>query len=113
VVATTESGSGLAKRADRKSFGFFNLFRVGSNLLSDEIDSIVLQQLLAICGDQADVNNDLRDIKARLASIESHIATLHSDQAQIGAKLDDIIVRVERLERARAIAQYGHDTAQP
>jgi phage shock protein A len=41
----------------------------------------------------------VRDVKARLSSIESYIATLHTDQARTSTKLDDIVQRVERLEK--------------
>jgi hypothetical protein len=40
----------------------------------------------------------MRDVKARLGSIESYIATLHGDQTRTRIKLDDI-QRVERLEK--------------
>jgi phage shock protein A len=46
-----------------------------------------------------DVKNDMRDVKARLGSIESYIATLHGDQTRTSTKLDDVMQRVERLEK--------------
>jgi phage shock protein A len=62
-------------------------------------DNLVLEHLRAIRADMADVKSEMRDIKARLASIESYIATLHGDQTRTGVKLDDIVQRVERLEK--------------
>jgi phage shock protein A len=41
----------------------------------------------------------MRDVKARLGSIESYIATLHGDQTRTSTKLYDIRQRVERLEK--------------
>jgi archaellum component FlaC len=68
-------------------------------------DNIVLEHLRAIRADVGDVKSDLRDVKARLASIESYIATLHGDQARTGSKLDDIVQRVERLEKRTGLIE--------
>ncbi len=56
----------------------------------------VLRQLQSTAGD---IKSDMRDVKARLASIESYIATLHGDQARTGTRVDDIVTRIERLEK--------------
>jgi phage shock protein A len=67
--------------------------------MTDATDNLVLEHLRALRADVSDVKNDMRDVKARLGSIESYIATLHADQARTGTKLDDIVHRVERLEK--------------
>jgi hypothetical protein len=41
------------------------------------------------------MKNDMGDVKARLASIESYISTLHTDQTRTSTKLADIIKREE------------------
>jgi hypothetical protein len=38
-------------------------------------------------------------VKARLGSIENYIAILHGDQARSGGRIDDLVQRVERLEK--------------
>ncbi|MBF0554732.1 MAG: hypothetical protein HQK96_09305 [Nitrospirae bacterium] len=43
--------------------------------MTTETDNLVREHLRAICSDVADVKRDMRDVKARLASIESYIAT--------------------------------------
>lgn len=67
--------------------------------MTAETENLVLEHLRAIRADIADVKRDTRDMKARLASIESYIATLHSDQTRTGFTLDDLAARVERLEK--------------
>jgi hypothetical protein len=47
--------------------------------MTDGMDNIVLEHLRALRADVGDLKNDMRDVKARLASIESYIATLHTD----------------------------------
>jgi hypothetical protein len=42
---------------------------------------------------------DVRDVKSRLSSIENYIATMHGDQERTGIKVDDVIARIERLEK--------------
>ena len=51
----------------------------------------VLKQLQA---GQSDIKADVRDVKARLASIESYISTLHVDQTRARISLDDLVARV-------------------
>lgn len=67
--------------------------------MTADIDNLVLEHLRAIRADSADMKRDLRDVKARLSSIESYIATLHGDQTRTGFTIDDLVTRVERLER--------------
>ena len=68
-------------------------------------DNIVLEQLRFIRADLGDLRNDMRDVKARLASIESYIATLHGDQARTSVKLDEIVRRVEQLEKRAGLVE--------
>lgn len=66
--------------------------------MTEQTENLVLEHLRAIRLDIADLKNGSRDIKARLASIESYIATLHSDSARGALNLDDLQRRVERIE---------------
>jgi hypothetical protein len=68
-------------------------------------DNIVLEHLRAIRADTLDLKGDLRDVKARLASIESYIATLHTDQTRTGIRLDDVVSRIERLEKRTGLVE--------
>jgi hypothetical protein len=70
-----------------------------------DTDNIILEHLRALRADSADVKSDLREVKARLASIESYIATLHGDQARTGIKVDDLVTRVERLEKRTGLIE--------
>ena len=70
-----------------------------------DTDNLVLEHLRALRADSADLKSDLRDVKARLASIESYIATLHGDQARTGATVDDLVQRVERLEKRTGLVE--------
>ena len=73
--------------------------------MNNGLDNIILEHLRALRADVGDVKNDMRDVKARVASIESYIATLHTDQARTSVKLDDIVQRVERLEKRAGLVE--------
>lgn len=47
---------------------------------------------------QAEIKADLRDTKSRLASIEGYIATLHTDTARQSIRVDQLELRLERME---------------
>jgi hypothetical protein len=72
--------------------------------MTTEIDGLVLEHLRAIRADSADTRRDIRDVKARFASIESYIATLHHDQTRTGFTIDEIVNRIERLEKRLSLA---------
>jgi hypothetical protein len=56
------------------------------------MNDIILEHLRALRADVAGMKNDMRDVKARLASIES-IPPLHPDQIRTITKIADIIER--------------------
>jgi len=66
--------------------------------MTGKSENLVLEHLRAIRLDVADLKSSSRDIKARLASIESYIATLHSDSARGALNVDELQRRVERIE---------------
>lgn len=68
-------------------------------------DNIVIEHLRAVRGDLAELKNDMRDVKARLGSIENYIAILHGDQARSGGRIDDLVMRVERLEKRTGLIE--------
>lgn len=47
----------------------------------------------------SDVKTDIRDIRSRIASVEVYIAPLHGDQARAAISLNELIHRVECLEK--------------
>jgi len=67
--------------------------------MTETTDNLVLELLRSIRGDISVLNGGMRDVKARLSSIESYIATLHADQARTAFSLDDVMSRIERLEK--------------
>ena len=73
--------------------------------MTNEIENLILEHLRAMRADTASVKADVRDIKARLASIETYIATMHGDQTRTAVSLDDLAERVERLEHRTGILE--------
>jgi hypothetical protein len=67
-----------------------------------DTENLVLDHLRNIRGDTSELKRDVREIKALLASIETYIATLHTDQART-----DLTERVERLERHAGLIEGG------
>lgn len=73
--------------------------------MTETTDNLVLEHLRAIRADISALNGNMRDVKARLSSIESYIATLHGDQTRAGLTLDDLAARIERLEKRVGIIE--------
>lgn len=66
--------------------------------MTEETESLVLEILKKIQGDLAFVRQDVSDLKLRNASIENHLASLHLDMVQMGARIDTLSRRMERME---------------
>ena len=67
--------------------------------MPDKVTNDLLYEVLkAVQSDVATVRTDMRDMKARLASIESFIATLHGDSTRQTVRMDELQVRIERIE---------------
>lgn len=66
--------------------------------MTEQTENLVLEHLRSIRTDISDLKSNTRDIKARLASIESYIATLHADSTRGALSLDDLQRRIERIE---------------
>jgi len=73
--------------------------------MTEKADNLVLEHLRAIRLDLTELKNDMRDVKARLGSIENYIAILHGDQARSGGRIDDLVQRVERLEKRTGLIE--------
>jgi hypothetical protein len=66
--------------------------------MAETTDNLILEHLRSLRTDNVEMKSTLRDVKARLASIESYIATLHGDQTHASVSLDELADRVNRLE---------------
>lgn len=71
--------------------------------MADNVDNLIIEHLKALRNElrdaKTDIQADLRDIKARLSSLESHQASAHFDSARQSSKLDELDRRIERVER--------------
>lgn len=78
------------------------------------IDNLVFEQLRALRADVASVKEDTREIKTRLAVVESGIASLRRDNGDFASSIaaqhlsyDRLAERVERIERRLDLADAG------
>lgn len=62
-------------------------------------DDLILEHLRALRAGQDAIRSDLRDLKARMSSIESYVAAAHGDSVRQSSRLDEIESRVETIER--------------
>lgn len=62
-----------------------------------EPDNILLEYMRRFDARQPRFEDALRDVSARLASIESYLATMHGDVARHGS--ETLKARVDRIER--------------
>jgi chromosome segregation ATPase len=71
--------------------------------MSEQTENLVLELLKTLRNKlrtaKADIQADLRDIKARLASLEHHQAGHYLDVNRQSTRLDDLDRRVERIEQ--------------
>jgi len=58
-------------------------------------------------GRQARFEDTLRDMSARLSSIERHLATMHGDIARHGGEIETIKARLDRIERRLELHESG------
>ena len=73
--------------------------------MTNDVENLILEHLRTFRGELSSIKADTRDIKARLASIETYIATMHGDQTRTAVSLDDLAERVERLEHRAGILE--------
>jgi septal ring factor EnvC (AmiA/AmiB activator) len=74
--------------------------------MTENIENLVLEQLRALRGDIAAVKEDTREIKTRLAVVESGIASLRRDNGDFATSIaaqhlsfDRLSDRVQRIEQ--------------
>lgn len=79
--------------------------------MAENVESLVLEQLRLVRAELVSIKDDTREIKTRLAVVESGIASLRRDngdfattQAAQHLSYDRLADRVERIERRLDIA---------
>lgn len=73
--------------------------------MTDNIEYLILEHLKALRTEQAAVRADLRDIKARLLSIEGYQAAGHMDSTRQSTRLEELEQRLERIETRLGLAE--------
>jgi predicted nuclease with TOPRIM domain len=69
--------------------------------MGDERADLILNMLRAIRAEQAAQREKLDEIIVRLGRLEREVAGLHSDYAGLSVRLDNLDRRVGRIERRR------------
>jgi septal ring factor EnvC (AmiA/AmiB activator) len=79
--------------------------------MTESIENLVLEQLRALRTDIASVKDDTREIKTRLAVLESGVASLRRDSGDFATSIaaqhlsyDRLSERIERIERRLDLA---------
>ena len=72
--------------------------------MKDEPENILVEYMRRFDTRQARFEDALRDMSARLASIESYLATMHGDVARHGGEMETIKARLDRIEQRLDIA---------
>jgi predicted nuclease with TOPRIM domain len=67
--------------------------------MSDAPDNLVLVYLRRLDEKTDRLADDMRDVKARLTSLEGQVALLHGDFARQSERIDRLEVRLERIEK--------------
>jgi hypothetical protein len=78
-----------------------------------EPESIVLEYLRRFDMRQARFEDSLRDMSARLASIESYLATMHGDVARHGGEIEAIKARIDGLSAVSISSAANRLTPHP
>lgn len=80
--------------------------------MADNIENLILEHLRAIRTDIGGIKEDVREIKQRITSLESAVAGLRRDNANLygdvidqQARYDRLVERVERIERRLDLAE--------
>jgi predicted nuclease with TOPRIM domain len=67
--------------------------------MSDAPDNLILVYLRRLDEKLDRLGDDMRDVKARLTSLESQAALIHGDFARQSERIDRLEVRLDRIER--------------
>jgi predicted nucleic acid-binding Zn-ribbon protein len=66
--------------------------------MNDTTESLVIEILRKLQGEMSILREDIRDIKARLSSIEARLAHSHADYATQSLRIDRLEDRLSRIE---------------
>ena len=74
--------------------------------MTEQIDSVILEHLKAICAELAEIKADTSDIKLRLHSVDTSVIELRrndvhlfEDDARQQVTLDRLLDRIQRIEK--------------
>jgi predicted nucleic acid-binding Zn-ribbon protein len=67
--------------------------------MTDEVESLVLEQLRLIRKSQEEMREDILDIKIRLSATERHLGELQLQVAALNSRMDRFDERMARVER--------------
>jgi hypothetical protein len=75
--------------------------------MAGKSDNLLIEYMRRFDGRQAGFEDTLRDMSARLSSIESYLATMHGDMARHGGEIETIKARLDRIERRLELHEPG------
>jgi len=78
--------------------------------MSDERADLILTVLRAIGGEQSAQREKLDEIIVRLGRLEREVAGLHGDYASLSVRLDNLDRRVGRIERRLELVEVPTST---
>lgn len=71
--------------------------------MSEQTDNLVLEMLRSMRASMARIEDDVRELKQRLSTVEQHISQMMASEmshyASVAARLDRVTDRIERIER--------------
>jgi ubiquinone biosynthesis protein UbiJ len=67
--------------------------------MTDNVESLVLEQLRRLGQQVQSIADDIGDIKLRITATEEHLASMMMSIAGVNARMDKIDARVARIER--------------
>ena len=67
--------------------------------MTEQVESLILEYLRGIRADIAAIKQDIRELKLRVNSLETHVANLFADVVRQNARLDGIDDRLMRIEQ--------------
>jgi chromosome segregation ATPase len=75
--------------------------------MTDDATNLVLEHLRHIRDAVDGLREDMQDVKRRLTSLESQVATLHGDFAGQSVRIDRIEHRLARIDRRLELTPAG------
>ena len=73
--------------------------------MADAVENVVLEYLRRVDWKVDGLTEDARDLKLRTSSVELRLFIMQTDVARIGARLDRLYMRVERIGRRLDLAE--------